>query len=163
MGIGKTILLQTLALVATVVSVLAADTVTIQQLQANPDSFDNRIVTLRGSVHQIQFLAADSECSSLKPLDGNPPLELPCWMIRPAYTFVLADDTGFQQILVKPLLASKGTAPCIAARGQAPPPDVGEGDRIALDVLTRVARQQQGTSEIKTLEVYAVSIQHPGR
>lgn len=163
MRLGKAIALQIPALLVTVVSALAADTITIQQLQANPESFDNRVVTLHGSVHQIQFLAADSEGSSLKSLDGNTPSEIPCWMARPAYTFVLADDTGFQQILVKPLFAFKGTASCLAAKGLAPPPDVGESDRIMMDVQIRIARRQEGPLEIKTLEVYAVSIQRPDR
>ena len=136
----------------------ADEILTIERLQRNPEFYQGQIVTLQGTVHQIQFLAPDAESDSLKPLDGNPPPKIPCTIARPAYTFVLADDTGFQQILVQPVPSAKGTGLCRAARGLSLPPDVGEKDQVLVDVRVTVSPRSQAGLEQTTLEAHAVTI-----
>jgi hypothetical protein len=115
----------------------AGEPVTIEKLQANVSSYHLKIVTLQGAAHQIQILA--------DPPPALPRLDFQCRMVHPAYTFVLADETGFQQITVR------ARPPCVSKQSPAEPPDVADGDTVTVDAQITVTGGN-------TVDVLAVSI-----
>lgn len=127
---------------------LAAEPVTIEKLQADPQSFNLKMVTLRGTVNQIQILT-------------NPPSTLPridtqCLMVHPPYTFVLSDETGFLQITVR------ARPPCVSQHSPAEPPDVADGDTVSVDAQITVTPGSGTGTAGATLNVLAVNIQRVG-
>ena len=118
-------------------SAFAAEPVTIDRLQTNASSYHLKIVTLRGTAHQVQVLT--------EPTPVLPRLDTQCRMVHPAYTFVLADDTGFQQITVR------ARPPCVSRQSPAEPPDVADGDTVTVDGQITVSGD-------KTVDVLAVNI-----
>ncbi len=125
----------------------AAESVTIERLQADPRSYHLKVVTLRGAVHQIQILT-------------NPPPTLPridtqCLMVHPPYTFILSDDTGFSQVTVR------ARPPCVSRHSPAEPPDVADGDTVSVDAQITVT-PGAGPGTAATLDVLAVNIQRMG-
>jgi hypothetical protein len=74
----------------------AAEPITIEKLQADPQRFHLQSVLLRGTVHQLHTL----EKSLLPPPHVQAPL-----------TFILSDETGFIQISVPDRLVCEGR-PC---------------------------------------------------
>ena len=102
----------------------AAETVTIETLQNHASSYHLKVVTLHGIVHQIQILA--------DPPVALPQLDFQCRMVHPAYTFVLADETGFQQVTVR------ARPPCVSQQSPAEPPDVADGDTVTIDAQITV-------------------------
>ena len=103
---------------------LAAESVTIERLQANPQSYNLKVVTLKGSAHQIQVLTS--------PPSKLPQLDFQCAMVHPPYTFVLSDETGFLQITVRARL------PCVSKQSPAEPPDVSDNDTVEIDAQITV-------------------------
>jgi hypothetical protein len=147
MGIGRTVVVQML-LVCLGGPVAAAEPVTIEKLQADPQAYNLKIVTLRGTAHQVQILA------------GQPPalpqIDTQCLMVHPPYTFVLSDETGFLQIMVR------ARPPCVSKHSPAEPPDVSDGESVSVDAqITVVPGTGHGTGG-GTLEVLAVKIQREG-
>ncbi len=119
---------------------LAAEPVTIEKLQAGPSAYHLKIVTLQGTAHQVRILA--------DPPPALPQLDFQCRMVHPAYTFVLSDETGFQQITVR------ARPPCVSKHSPAELPDVADGDAVAIDAQITVTGDNR-------LDVLAVSIRKP--
>jgi hypothetical protein len=142
MGTRKAVVLQVLVLFASVPLVLAAEPVTFEKLQSYPNSYHAKVVTLQGTAHQVQILVA--------PPPVHPQLDFQCAFVHPAYMFVLADDTGFQQITVR------ARPPCVAKSSPAEPSDVAEGDTVAVDVQITVTSRSSEGSAGKTFEALAL-------
>jgi hypothetical protein len=147
MGIGKTVVVQTLLLCAGVSLGLAAESVTIEKLQTNPSSYHLKVVTLQGTAHQIQTLTS--------PPPTLPRLDTQCQMVHPPYTFVLSDETSFLQITVRARL------PCVSKHSPAEPPDVADGDTVSVDAQITVA-PGSGAGTAGTLDALAVNIRRVG-
>jgi hypothetical protein len=145
MGIGKAIAVQTLLFYASVSLGLAAESVTIEKLQADAQSYNLKLVTLRGTVHQIQILTS--------PPPTLPQLDTRCLMVHPPYTFVLSDETGFLQVTVRARL------PCVSKHSPAEPPDVADGDTVSVDAQVTVTQGSGPGASGATLDVLAVNIQ----
>jgi hypothetical protein len=148
MGIGKAVALQTLTLVVAASLGLAAESVTIEKLQADPQSYHLKTVTLRGTTHQIQILT--------NPPPVLPQLDTQCLMVHPPYTFVLSDETGFLQITVR------ARPPCVSKHSPAEPPDVADGDTVSVDAQITVTPGSGTGTAGAMLNVLAVNIQRAG-
>ena len=148
MGIGKTVVVQALLLYAGVSLGLAAESVTIEKLQASPQSYHLKVVTLRGTTHQIQILTS--------PPPALPRIDTQCQMVHPPYTFVLSDETGFLQITVRARL------PCVSKHSPAEPPDVADGDTVSVDAQITVTPGSGTGTAGAALDVLAVNIQRVG-
>jgi len=146
MKIGRVVGMHTLALCVGGSFGFAAEPVTIGKLQADPQSYNLKIVTLRGTAHQIQILAS--------PPSALPRIDTQCLMVHPPYTFVLSDDTGFLQITVR------ARPPCVSQLSPAEPPDIADGDTVFVDGQITIT-QGPGMAGT-TLDVLAVSIQRVG-
>ncbi|HEX9741631.1 MAG TPA: hypothetical protein VGA17_02450 [Nitrospiraceae bacterium] len=148
MGIGKTVVMQTLVLCVSGLLGSAAEPVTIEKLQADPHSYNLKMVTLRGTAHQIHILTS--------PPPALPQLDTRCLMVHPPYTFVLSDETGFLQITVR------ARPPCVSKLSPAEPPDVVDGDMVSVDAQITVAPGSGSGTAGATLDVLAVNIQREG-
>ena len=126
----------------------AADPVTIEKLQADPQSYHLKVVTLRGTAHQIQILTS--------PPPDLPRIDTQCLMVHPPYTFVLSDDTGFLQITVR------ARPPCVSQHSPAEPPDVAEGDSVAVDAQITVTQGSGPGAAGATLNALALGIRRGG-
>ena len=141
-------LLSTLMLLTSPVFSLAAEPLTIGRLLADPQSYHLRVITLQGTVHQVQILV-DAPRSGMQ-------LDFQCSFVHPPYTFVLADDTGFLQVSVS------AKPPCVSKMSPVEPPDIGEGDKALVDVQITVAhRYSEGVSR-PTVQALAVGIRRQG-
>lgn len=140
----RAVLFSALMLLTSPVLSFAAEPLTIGKLLADPQSYHLRIITLSGTVHQVQILA-DAPGSGLR-------LDFQCSFVHPPYTFVLADDTGFLQVSVS------AKPPCVSKMSPVEPPDVSEGDKVMLDAQITVAhRYNEGVSR-PTVQALAVGI-----
>jgi len=148
MGIGKTAVMQTLVLCLSGSFGSAAESVTIEKLQADPQAYNLKIVTLRGTAHQVQILTS--------PPPALPQLDTRCLMVHPPYTFVLSDETGFLQITVR------ARPPCVSKHSPAEPLDVADGDMVSVDAQITVVPGSGPGATGATLDVLAVNIQHEG-
>jgi len=148
MGIGKTVVVQTLLLCAIGSPGFAAESVTIEKLQANPSSYHLKVVTLRGTAHQIQILTS--------PPPALPRIDTQCQMVHPPYTFVLSDEASFLQITVR------ARPPCVSKHSPAEPPDVADGDAVSVDAQITVTPGSETGTAGATLDVLAVNIQRVG-
>ncbi|MEK7294836.1 MAG: hypothetical protein AAB049_07630, partial [Nitrospirota bacterium] len=148
MGIGKTVVVQALLLYAGMSLGLAAESVTIEKLQASPQSYHLKVVTIRGTANQIQILTS--------PPPALPRIDTQCLMVHPPYTFVLSDETGFLQITVR------ARPPCVSQHSPAEPPDVADGDTVSVDAQITVTPGSGTGTAGATLDVLAVSIQRVG-
>lgn len=148
MGIGKTVVMQTLVLCVSASLGSSAEPVTIEKLQADPHSYNLKMVTLRGTAHQIQILTS--------PPPALPQIDTRCLMVHPPYTFVLSDETGFLQITVR------ARPPCVSKLSPAEPPDVADGDMVSVDAQITVAPGSGSGTAGATLDVLAVNIQREG-
>ena len=148
MGIGKTVLWQALAMCVSGSPGFAAELVTIEKLQADPPSYNLKMVTLKGTAHQIQVLTG--------PTPALPQLDFQCRMVHPPYTFILSDNTGFLQITVRARL------PCVSKHSPAEPPDVSDGETVSVDAQITVTPGFGPGTAGTTLDVLAVNIQHAG-
>ncbi len=138
------VLLSALIWLTSPVVALAGEPLTIGKLLADPQSYHLRVITLQGTVHQVQILA-DAPGSGLR-------LDFQCSFVHPPYTFVLADDTGFLQVSVS------AKPPCVSKMSPVEPPDVGDGDKVLIDVQITVAhRYSEGVSS-PTDQALAVGI-----
>jgi len=149
MEIGRTVVTQMLVLCVSGSPGFTAEPVTIEQLQADPRAYHLKLVTLKGSVHQIHMLTS--------PPPDLPEIDTRCLMVHPLYTFVLSDDTGFLQVTVR------SRPPCVSKLSPAEPPDVAEGDLVSVDAQITVAAGSGPGTAGAVLEVLAVNIQHEGR
>ena len=141
-------LLPALMLLTSPVFSLAAEPLTIGKLLADPQSYHLRVITLQGTVHQVQILA-DAPRSGMQ-------FDFQCSFVHPPYTFVLADDTGFLQVSVS------AKPPCVSKMSPVEPPDIGEGDKALVDVQITVAhRYSEGVSR-PTVQALAVGIRRQG-
>jgi hypothetical protein len=127
---------------------LAAEPVTIAKLQADPQAYHLKLVTLRGTAHQIQILTG--------PPAGLPQIDTQCQMVHPPYTFVLADETGFQQITVR------ARPPCVSKHSPTEPPDVADGDVVSVDAQVTMTSGPGPGAAGASLEVLAVNVQRGG-
>ena len=147
MGIGKAVVVLML-LVCAGAPGAAAEPVMIEKLQANPQAYNLKIVTLRGTVHQVQILT------------GQPPafpqIDTRCLMVHPPYTFVLSDETGFLQITVR------ARPPCVSKHSPAEPPDVSDGESVSVDAQITVVPGTGPGAAGMTLDALAVNIQREG-
>lgn len=148
MGIGKTAVVHALLMYAGVSLGLAAEPVTIEKLQADPQSYHLKMVMLKGTAHQIQILTS--------PPPAHPRIDTQCLMVHPPYTFVLSDDTGFLQITVR------ARPPCVSKHSPAEPPDVADGDTVSVDAQITVTPGSGTGTAGATLDVLAVNIQRAG-
>ena len=148
MGIGKTAVMQTLVLCLSGSLGSAAEPVTIEKLQADPHSYNLKMVTLRGTAHQVHILTS--------PPPALPQLDTRCLMVHPPYTFVLSDETGFLQITVR------ARPPCVSKHSPAEPLDVADGDMVSVDAQITVVPGSGPGATGATLDVLAVNIQHEG-
>jgi len=123
---------------------LAAEPVTIAALLADPQPFHFRIVSLKGTVHQVQILT--------DPPVNAPQLDYQCYMVHPPYTFVLADGTDFLQVTVA------GRLPCVSKHAPAEPPDVAEGDTALIEARITVTHRYSEGSNRPTIQALAVGI-----
>ena len=137
-------LLSTMMLLTCPPPSLAAEPLTIGQLLANPQSYHLRVITLQGTVQQVQILA-DAPGSGLR-------LDFQCSFVHPPYTFVLADETGFLQVSVS------AKPPCVSKMSPVEPPDVGEDDKVLIDVQITVARRYSEGVDRSTVQALAVGI-----
>ncbi len=127
---------------------LAAEPVTIEKLQADPKSYNLKMVTLQGTAHQIQILTS--------PPPAHPRIDTQCLMVHPPYTFVLSDDTGFLQVTVR------ARPPCVSQHSPAEPPDIADGETVTVDAQVTVSRRSGAGPGSDTVEVLAVNIRHAG-
>jgi hypothetical protein len=147
MGLARTVAVQTLMWCLGGSLALAAESVTVERLQADPHAYNLKLVTLKGTVHQIQILTS--------PPPAFPQIDTRCLMVHPPYTFILSDETGFLQITVR------ARPPCVSKQSPAEPPDVADGDSISVDAqITVVPGAGPGTAA--TLDALAVNIQRTG-
>ncbi len=128
----------------------AADSVSIERLLAEPRSYHLRIVSLRGTAHQIQII------HQAPPADGLLRFDFQCYFLHPAYTFVLADDTGFLQVTVR------ARPPCVSRFSPAEPPEVEEGDQVALDAQITVAQDYAEGQFRQVIQALVVNIAREG-
>lgn len=136
---------------------LAADPVTIAKLLADPKVYHLRVVTLQGTAHQVHTLApSDVDAPPVNAPGTTYRFDFQCYFVHPAYTFVLADDTGFLQIAVR------GRPPCVSQLSPAEPPEVSEGDKVLIDVQVTVGQRYIEGAERHTLHVLAIGIQRLG-
>jgi len=140
----KVSLLPALMLLTSPVFSLAAEPLTIGKLLADPQPYHLRVITLQGTVHQVQILA-DAPESRLQ-------LDFQCSFVHPPYTFVLSDDTGFLQVSVS------AKPPCVSKMSPVEPPDVGEDDKVLVDVQITVARRYSEGVDRSTVQALAVGI-----
>lgn len=146
--IARLALLLALLCLGGAASSLATEQVTIARLLADPQPYHFRVITLHGTVHQVQILT-DAPGS-------YPRLDFQCYFVHPPYTFVLADDTGFLQITVA------ARPPCVSKMSPAEPPDVAEGDIASIDAqITVVHRYSEGANQL-TVQALAVGIRRVG-
>lgn len=122
----------------------AGEPLTIGKLLADPQPYHLRVITLQGTVHQVQILA-DAPESRLQ-------LDFQCSFVHPPYTFVLSDDTGFLQVSVS------AKPPCVSRMSPVEPPDVGEDDKVLVDVQITVARRYSEGVDRSTVQALAVGI-----
>ena len=148
MGIGKSALLQALVMCVSGSPGFAAELVTIEKLQADPPSYNLKMVTLKGTAHQIQILTG--------PTTTLPQLDFQCRMVHPPYTFILSDNTGFLQITVR------ARPPCVSQHSPAEPPDIADGETLTVDAQISVSRRSGAGPGSDTVEVLAVNIRHAG-
>jgi hypothetical protein len=148
MNIGRTVAVQMLALCVSGSPGFAAEPVTIERLQADPQSYHLKLVTLRGTARQIQILTS--------PPSSLPRIDTQCLMVHPPYTFVLSDDTGFLQITVR------ARPPCVSKHSPAEPPDVADGDTVSVDAQITVTPGPGPGAAGATLDALAVNIQRAG-
>ena len=145
--VGAVILLA-LPVLMTSVAATAGELVTIGKLLADPQPYHVSVVTLQGTAHQLQILQ--------DPPEKNPRLDFQCYMVHPPYTFVLADDTGFLQIHVA------ARPPCVSPMSPAKPPDVSEGDKVAIEAQITVGYQYSGGENRPTVHALAKAIRRLG-
>ena len=148
MGIGKSVFLQALAMCVSGSLGFAAEPVTVEKLQADPQAYNLKMVTLKGTAHQIQILTG--------PTPTLPQLDFQCRMVHPPYTFIQSDDTGFLQITVRARL------PCVSKHSPAEPPDVADGETVSVDAQITVTPGSGPGTAGATLDVLAVNIQRVG-
>ena len=148
MRIARTVAVPALMLCVTGSHGFAAEPVTIEKLQADPQSYHLKVVTLRGTAHQIQILTS--------PPPDLPRIDTQCLMVHPPYTFVLSDDTGFLQITVR------ARPPCVSQHSPAEPPDVAEGDSVAVDAQITVTQGSGPGAAGATLNALALGIRRGG-
>lgn len=148
MQCGRLVGLQILALLVVVSRAMGAEPVTIEKLQADPQAYHLKLVTLTGTAHQIQILTGQPS--------ALPQLDFQCRMVHPAYTFVLADETGFQQITVR------ARPPCVSKHSPAEPPDVADGDLVSVDAQITVMPGPGPGAVGATVDALAVNIQRRG-
>jgi hypothetical protein len=126
----------------------AAEPLTIEKLQADPKSYNLKMVTLQGVAHQIQILTS--------PPPAHPRIDTQCLMVHPPYTFVLSDDTGFLQVTVR------ARPPCVSQHSPAEPPDIADGETVTIDAQVTVSRRPGSGPGSDSVEVLAVNIRHAG-
>lgn len=126
----------------------AGDTMTIAALLADPSVYHMKTVTLRGTVTQVQLL--------VDPPNPNPQLDYQVYYAHPPYTFVLADDSGFLQVV------AKARPPYIPKSSQPLPPDVEDGDTVVIEVWITVAHDDSGTAGRPQVQALLRSIQQTG-
>ncbi len=126
------------------VGALAAEPVAIATLLADPQPYHFRVVSLKGTVHQVQILT--------DPPVNAPQLDYQCYFVHPPYTFVLADDTGFLQVTVG------GRLPCVSKHAPAEPPDVAEGDTALIEAKITVTHRYSEGANRPTIQALAVGI-----
>ena len=141
---ARFILLSALMLLTHSICSFAAEALTIGKLLADPQSYHLRVITLQGTVHQVQLLA-DAPESRLQ-------LDFQCSFVHPPYTFVLSDETGFLQVSVS------AKPPCVSKMSPVEPPDVGEDDKVLVDVQITVARRYSEGVDRSTVQALAVGI-----
>ncbi len=124
---------------------LAAEPVAIAKLLADPQPYHFRVVSLKGTVHQVQILT--------DPPVNAPQLDYQCYFVHPPYTFVLADGTDFLQVTVA------GRLPCVSKQSPAEPPDVAEGDTALIEARITVTHRYSDGSNRPTVQALAVGIQ----
>lgn len=127
----------------------AGESLTIAALLADPSVYHMKTVTLRGTVSQVQIL--------VDPPNPNPQLDYQMYYAHPPYTFVLADDTGFLQIVAKarPPYVPKSSSPL--------PPDVEDGDTVVIEVWITVAHDDSGATDRPPIQALLRSIQQGGQ
>ena len=138
------VLFSALMLLTRPISSFTAEPLTIGKLLADPQPYHLRVITLQGTVHQVQILA-DAPGSGLR-------LDFQCSFVHPPYTFVLSDDTGFLQVSVS------AKPPCVSKMSPVEPPDVGEDDKVLVDVQITVARRYSEGVDRSTVQALAVGI-----
>jgi hypothetical protein len=148
-GVTAVLIAAFLAVVATTAQ--AAEPVTIARLLADPTPYHLRTVSLRGTAHQVQIITPSP------PSDQFPRLDFQCYFIHPAYTFVLADDTGFLQITVR------ARPPCVSRFSPAEPPEVVEGEPVSIDAQITVLHQYSDGSNRYVVQALALGINHGGK
>src|SRR5437867_11605465 len=138
------VLFSALMLLTRPISSFTAEPLTIGKLLADPQPYHLRVITLQGTVHQVQILA-DAPERRLQ-------LDFQCSFVHPPYTFVLSDDTGFLQVSVS------AKPPCVSNMSPVEPPDVGEDDKVLIDVQITVARRYSEGVDRSTVQALAVGI-----
>ncbi len=144
----STVAVAALLMGASVSPGLTAEPVTIEKLQADPKSYNLKMVTLQGTANQIQILTS--------PPPAHPRIDTQCLMVHPPYTFVLSDDTGFLQVTVR------ARPPCVSQHSPAEPPDIADGETVTVDAQVTVSRRSGAGPGNDTVEVLAVNIRHEG-
>ena len=138
------VLFSALMLLTRPISSFTAEPLTIGKLLADPQPYHLRVITLQGTVHQVQILA-DAPERRLQ-------LDFQCSFVHPPYTFVLSDDTGFLQVSVS------AKPPCVSKMSPVEPPDVSEDDKVLVDVQITVARRYSEGVDRSTVQALAVGI-----
>ncbi len=126
----------------------AGEPVTIAKLLADPQPYHLKVIAVQGTAHQVQILQD-------KP-GSNPRLDFQCYMVHPPYTFVLADDTGFLQISVA------ARPPCVSQMSPAEPPDVSEGDKVAIEAQITVGHHYSEGADRLTVQALAKGVRKLG-
>lgn len=130
----------------------AGEPVTIRTLQADPKPYHLRVVTLHGTVHQVQLITPFNADSFVNAPGSVRRFDFQCSFVHPPYTFVLTDGTGFLQIVVR------GRPPCVSKLSPAEPPDVAEGDKVAIDAQVTVESRYKEGSDQLVLQALALKI-----
>ncbi len=156
---ARVFLLLALLSLESVYSSLAAEPVTIANLLEDPDFYHARVITLQGTAHQVQIVTqSETVLPPVNPPGSSRTLGIKCFLVHPAYTFVLGDDSGFLQVAVRTPHPER----CLNEMPPLKQPEVSEGDKVVIDAQITVAHSYSGGSDKKTLDVLAVRIRRLG-
>jgi hypothetical protein len=156
--VGRSFVILHLTFLIAAAAAVADERVSIAGVQADPGHFNLRVVTVSGTVHGIRVLrASDPDMPAPNVAQGIFSFEVQCVYVHPAYTFVLADETGFLPIYVRP------RPPCVSRDMPPEDPDVANDEAVLVDIqVTAVERDVNGVRKVVP-EALALAIRKDSR
>lgn len=141
-----------LGMLLTPLSARGADSVSIANVLAQPETFHARAVLFSGTVRDLTILPKTDENLRRNP-DGSGHIGLPnrCYFVRPAYRFTLDDGTGAI------IIAVRQGGPCVPGEPIFIPPPIMDGDSVQVDTVLQI-NSASGLSLERTIEALATRI-----